>query len=388
MKKIYLDNNASTFVDPLVIDAVSHTLRSQPGNPSSSHSYGREARSVLIQSRETIASYLNVRPKEIIFTSGGTEGANMAIRGIMAASGKGHIITSNLEHTCVHSQMNLLQEEGCEITFLNPGERGAANADEVAFAIKKNTKMIALMAVNNETGIKTDIKKIAQIAEKENIPFFVDGVALFGKEPFEIPSGVSAISFSGHKFHAPKGCGFMFIRKGLKIKPLLVGGEQEYNLRGGTENLADIAGMAEAVRILEKILPTASKNMLELRTHFENSLNNVLGERMFINGEGERVCNTVNIGFFGVDGESLLVALDREGIAASHGSACASGALEPSRILLNMGIPLEKARQSIRFSLSRFTTREEIDYTVDVIIRLVCTRLLKDERDEKDLKIT
>lgn len=371
MQKIYLDNNASTFVDPLVVDAISKTLRLYPGNPSSSHSFGREARSILIQSRDTIASYLKVRPKEIIFTSGGTEGANMAIRGILASYGKGHIITSNLEHTCVHSQIDLLKEEGYEITVLAPGMRGAVSAQDVAAVIKKNTILIALMAVNNETGVKTDISSIAQIAETAKIPFFVDGVALFGKEVFEIPAGVSVMSFSGHKFHAPKGCGFVYMKANLKIKPLLIGGEQEYNRRGGTENLADIAGMAEAVRELEKHLPQASQKMLELRMYFENSLKNELGQNMFINGEGDRVCNTLNIGFSGIDGETLLFALDHEGIAASHGSACASGAMEPSRILLNMGIPMERARQSIRFSLSRFTTKEEIDHAIKTILYLI-----------------
>lgn len=371
MKNIYLDNNASTFVDPLVVDVIAKTLQMYPGNPSSSHTYGREARNLLIQSRETIAAFLNVRPKELIFTSGGTEGANMIIRGIIAASGKGHIVTSNLEHACVYSLVKLLCDEGCEATFLAPGMRGAVSPEDVSAAIQPHTKMIALMAVNNETGIKTDISAIAKIAEQTNIPFFVDGVALFGKESFEIPSGVSAMSFSGHKFHAPKGCGFVYIKTLLKLQPLLVGGEQEYNRRGGTENLADIAGMAEAVRRLEKTLPVASSKMLGLRMHFENTLKKNLGDSVLINGEGERVCNTVNIAFLGVDGETLLAALDREGIATSHGSACASGALEPSRILLNMGMPLERVRQSIRFSLSRYTTQEDIDYTIETLIRLL-----------------
>lgn len=371
MKRIYLDNNASTFVDPLVADVIAHTLRYHPGNPSSPHAYGREARSLLIQCRETIAAYLKVKPKEIIFTSGGTESANMAIRGIMAAAGKGHIITSNVEHSCVYSLVNALIEEGFTATFLSPGMRGAVSPHDVAAAIQPNTKLIALMAVNNETGVKTDIQAIAQIAEQASIPFFVDGVALFGKETLEIPAGVSAVSFSGHKFHAPKGCGFVYLKSSLKLKPLFIGGEQEYNRRGGTENLPYIAGMAEAVRILQKILPEASQKMLDLRMNFENALKKNLGDAISINGEGERVCNTVNMAFSGIDGETLLAALDMAGVAASHGSACASGALEPSRILLNMGIPLEKARESIRFSLSRFTTQEEIEAAVNIIVGLV-----------------
>lgn len=369
--KVYLDNNASTFVDPLVTAVVAHTLRSFSGNPSSIHSFGREARALLIQSREVIANYLNVHPKEIIFTSGGTEGANMAIKGIMANCKQGHMITSNLEHSCVFSTINLLIEEGHQATFISPGLRGAVSVEEIEKAIQPNTKMIALMAVNNETGVKTDIKAIAALAQREKIPFFVDGVAQLGKESFEIPAGVSAMSFSGHKFHAPKGCGFIYLKSNLKLQPLLVGGEQEYNRRGGTENLADIAGMAEAIRILEKTLPEATTRMLQLRNYFEDSLKKNLGDKISINGTGERICNTVNIACKGVEGETLLVALDLAGIAVSHGSACASGGLEPSRILLNMGLSLETARASLRFSLSRFTTKEEIDYTVDTLVKLI-----------------
>lgn len=372
MTKIYLDNNASTFVDPIVADVINHVLRSYPGNPSSPHSLGREARYLLLQARDTIANFLKVRSKEIIFTSGGTEGANMLIRGIIPACDQSsHIITSNLEHACVFSLVSQLQEKGCSVTFLAGGLQSAVLPQEVAAAIRPNTKLIALMAVNNETGVKTDIEAIAHIAEQAKIPFFVDGVALLGKELFEIPAGVSAMAFSGHKFHAPKGCGFVYIKSNLKLQPLLIGGEQEYNRRGGTENLADIAGMAEAVKRLEKALPEASKKMLELRTHFEEGLKKNLGDRVLINGTGVRVCNTVNIAFSGVDGESLLLALDLAGIAASHGSACASGAMEPSRILLNMGLPLERVRESIRFSLSRFTTQEEIDQAISIITHAV-----------------
>lgn len=370
MKRVYLDNNASTFVDPLVIDRIKNALYSYPGNPSSSHQYGREARRLLIESRETIASYLKVRPKEILFTSGGTEGANMILRGI-AQLEKGHLITSNLEHACVYALLPFIKACGWEVTVLSPGLKGAVCVEEVRSAIRSNTKLIALMAVNNETGIKTNIQEISQLAEENQISFFVDGVALFGKETFKIPSGVSAMSFSGHKFHAPKGCGFIYIKSSLKLQPLLLGGEQEYNRRGGTENLADIAGMAEAVKILSHNLPKASQKMLALRNYFESSLINSFGERICINGEGERICNTVNIAFKGVDGETLLTTLDMAGVSASHGSACASGALEPSRILLNMGIPLERARESIRFSISRFTTQDDMDYALQILNALL-----------------
>lgn len=371
MKRVYLDNNASTFVDPLVIDVIAHTLRTYPGNPSSSHAFGRESRQILTKSREMIAHFLKVRSKEIIFTSGGTEGVNMILQGILRSSEKGHLITSSVEHACVYSLIRVFEENGWEITILNPGLHGAVLPQDVSAAIRPHTKLIALMAVNNETGVKTDIQAISNIAEAQNIPLLVDAVALFGKEIFEIPSGVSAMSFSGHKFHAPKGCGFVYIKSSFKLQPLLIGGEQEYHRRGGTENLADIAGMAEAVKILSKTLPEASDRMLNLRQHFEQSLKNTLGDLIHINGTGPRVCNTVNIAFEGIDGESLLAGLDMAGVAASHGSACASGALEPSRILLNMGIPLQRTLGSIRFSLSRYTTKEEIDLSIDAIVRMI-----------------
>ncbi|KIC74913.1 Cysteine desulfurase [Neochlamydia sp. TUME1] len=371
VNRIYLDNNASTCVDPHVIHVMTEVLRTYPGNPSSPHSFGREARQVLSQARQTIASYLKVRPQEIVFTSGGTEGANMAIRGILGALTQGHIVTSNVEHACVHSVMDLLHHQGIEVTSLAAGLHGAVLPKAVAAAICPHTRLIALIGANNETGVKTDIKAIAKIAEEANIPFFVDGVALLGKEPLEIPAGVSAMSFSGHKIHAPKGCGFIYLKSSQKLLPLLHGGLQEYNRRGGTENLADIAGMAAAIQILAQTLPEASEKMLKLRIYFEESLKRHLGEAVHVNGEGDRVCNTVNLAFDGIDGETLLAALDMAGIAASHGSACASGAMEPSRILLNMGIPLKRVRESIRFSLSRYVTQEEIDRAINIIVNLV-----------------
>ena len=226
------------------------------------------------------------------------------------------------------------------------------------------------MGVNNETGVKTDIQAIAAIAYEAGIPFLVDGVALLGKELFSIPLGVSAMCFSGHKLHAPQGTGFAFIRSNFKLHPLLTGGEQEFGHRGGTENVLGILSLAKAIEFLQAELPEASRRMLELRDKFENILLQEL-KNVSINGEGPRVVNTSNLAFSGVDGESLLINLDREGIAASHGSACSSGGLEPSRALLNMGLPLELVRSSIRFSLSRFTTESEILESCRLIIQII-----------------
>jgi cysteine desulfurase len=368
--KIYLDNNANTCIDPRVLEATLDDLKDSLGNPSSMHSFGQQTRGRLAKARETIASFFNVQPQEIIFTSGGTEGINMVIRGVFGPKFSGHIITSDQEHSCVYSTVKALESQGCRATFLSPGLWGAAKEEEVRKALASDTRLIVLMAVNNETGVKTDIANIAALAQQAGVPFLVDGVSWLGKELFPIPSGVSAMCFSGHKFHAPKGIGFAFIRNNFKLSPIMTGGEQEYGRRGGTENASGIVGLATAVELLKIELPVASQRMEFLRNKLEKALTSHL-PNVFINGQGPRVVNTSNVSFKGVDGESLLRALDMEGVAASHGSACASGALEPSRILLQMGLPSELARSSIRFSLSRFTTEQEVDAASDIIIQTV-----------------
>lgn len=369
-KGIYLDNNATTFVDPRVTELILDALQTVQGNPSSIHSFGQNVRNKISKARSSIASVLGVKPTELVFTSGGTEGMNMLIRGLALVKKKGHIITSLAEHSCVFSTMKELEQLGFQVTYIEPGLLGAATPEAVEQSIRPDTIMIALMAVNNETGVKTDIASIAATAESTGIPVLVDGVSLMGKELFSIPSGVSAIAFSGHKFHAPQGTGMVFVRSGLKLKPLLAGGEQEFGRRPGTENVIGILALAKAVLILSDELPLASEKMLYLRKRFEGALQAELPE-IYINGEGPRTVNVSNVAFRGVDGESLLMGLDSAGIAASHGSACSSGALEPSRILLSMGIAQELVRSSLRFSFSRFTTEQEIDVAVSVIIRLV-----------------
>lgn len=357
-------------IDPRVLEVIENELRSHYGNPSSVHSFGQESRKRLTHARHSIASSLNVKPNEIIFTSGGTEALNMVIRGLLETSSKAHVITSSVEHSAVYGTLKQLNENGVTATFLPVGLMGAVTPDAVKAAIKPNTRLIALMAVNNETGVKTDIEGIAEKALEARIPFLVDGVALLGKEQFSIPKGVSAMCFSGHKLHAPKGIGFAFIRHSLKLASLISGGDQEYGRRGGTENMPGIIALEKAIQLLSTELPAASKHMQQLRDRLQDSLMSQLSG-VTINGTGPRVVNTVNLSFSGVEGETLLTSLDMEGIAVSHGSACASGALEPSRILLNMGIPQEVAGASIRFSLSRFTTQEEIDRCIEVIVRLV-----------------
>lgn len=368
--RIYLDNNASTPLDPRVFQVILKNLQGEIGNPSSTHYFGQQLRNQITQARHSLAAFFKVKPSELFFTSTGTEAVNMIIRGLFVDNFSGHIVTSNVEHACVYNTVKWMEKKGCAVTYLESGLWGAVTPNAVRKALRPDTRLIALMAVNNETGVKTDVPGIAQIAQEAGIPFFVDGVAWLGKESVVLPEGVSAACFSGHKIHAPKGVGLAFIRRGVKIAPFIIGGNQEYGLRGGVENVSSIVGLAEAVQILKNELPQASGHMEKLRNQLEQGiLRNLSG--VSINGQGPRVVNTSNLSFEGVDGESLLMILDQEGIAVSHGSACSAGALEPSRILLNMGVPRENALSSIRFSVSRMNTEEEIEQSIEIVTRVV-----------------
>lgn len=369
-RNIYLDNNATTFLAPSVIKKMSEALKIKNGNPSSVHSFGRKVKQDLIEIREDIASFLQINPKELIFTSGGTESLNMIMRGIFEPKYSGHLISSNLEHSSVYETSLFLKNNGCHLTLLEGGLYGAVSPEDVQKSIRPDTKLIVLTAVNSETGVKADIENIASIAYENGIPFLVDGVALMGKEIFHIPKGVSAMCFSAHKFHGPKGVGMAFLRPSIKINPLLFGGGQEYNKRSGTENVLGIIGMHEAIRLLKSELPEASKKMESLRNRFERKIMDKIPE-VNVNGKGPRIANTSNLAFPNVGGESLLMNLDLEGLAASHGSACSSGGVEISRILLNMNIPPSLAKNSIRFSFSRFTTEKEADESAEIILRVV-----------------
>lgn len=369
-KRIYLDNNASTFIDTRVADLLTNAIYSLQGNPSSTHSFGQHVRNQISRARNSIATFLGAKPTELVFNSGGTEGLNMVIRGLAGMKNSGHIITSSAEHSCVYATVKDLEQSGFEATFLNTGLWGAVKPEAVKEAIRQDTQMIVLMAVNNETGVKTDVEAIAAIAKQAGIPFVVDGVALMGKELFSIPPGVSAACFSGHKFHAPQGIGLTFIRSGLKLKPLITGGEHEFGRRPGTENVLGILALSKAIQLLSDELPLASKTMQFLKDKLEKTLQDELTE-VYINGQGPRTVNVSNLAFGGIDGESLLMGLDAAGVAASHGSACSSGALEPSRVLINMGLPHERVRSSLRFSISRLTTEQEIDAACEIIIKLV-----------------
>lgn len=345
-KIIYLDNNATTPLDPLVFDAMTQEMRSSPHNPSSIHRFGQEGKKVLSTARQKVADFLGVKGSEILFTSSGTEAMNLLIFGALQKGS--HIIGSQADHACVYA--SLLQAEA-EVTFL-----GFPSPHEVEEAIRPDTSLIVLSAVNGETGSRLDLEGVAHVAKRAGIPFIVDGVALLGKDPVSIPEGVMGMGFSAHKFHGPQGVGFAFIRSGFSIKTLLHGGGQERKLRSGTENLPGIVGMAEAISLLT---PEFYLKIKGLRDLFEKELKTLL-PKIEINQPHERVSNVSNIYFPGVDNESLLIALDMNGVAASSTSACSAGALEPSRSLIAMGLSEERAQCSIRFSFSRMNTEKEI----------------------------
>lgn len=370
MDRIYLDYNASAPIDPRVLQVFVKELEEDRGNPSSIHFDGQRSHRKLEQSRQIIAQFFKVKPQEIIFTSGGTEGAALLLQGMLLQGSGAHLISSGAEHPCVYQTLQGLRKKGCEVSFLSVGKEGRVNPDAVERAIRPETRLITLMAANNETGVLTDIEAIAAIAERNKIPFVVDGVAWLGKEIVNIPTGISAVFFSGHKIHAPKGIGFCICRSHFKLAPLFVGGGQEHQRRAGTENLPGIVALAKAVAILGEEQESMIARMRKLRDDFEHRLLSSLPD-VIVNGLNPRVSNTSNLAFLGVDGETLLLRLDMEKISASHGSACSSGALEPSRILLDMGMSLSQARSSLRFSVGRTTTEEEIQQAVAIIIQVV-----------------
>ena len=341
-------------------------LKGPPANPSSVHQLGMRAKKLLQGARKKTADFFSLSPEEVIFTSGGTEGINLLLRGLP----KGHLITTNLEHSAVYKTLQALEKQGSTVTYLGCGLWGAPTPEQIEEAIRPETKAIILSASNSETGVKIEVEAIAHLAERRSIPLLLDAVSFIGKEPLPLPKGVSAMAISGHKFHAPKGIGALLCRKSLKLHSIATGGNQEYAHRAGTENLSGILGLAEALQILREEQPTIAQHLLDLRSRFECELLRALPD-LAINGQGPRISNTVNIAFLGCDGDSLLMQLDQAGIAASLGSACSSGALEPSRILTNMGLDRKVVRSSIRFSFGRMNTREEIDLGLERIVRIV-----------------
>lgn len=363
---IYLDNNATTMLDPRVKAEMTALMDIAFGNPSSPHRLGQKAKSLLSHARKQIAQYLGCSSQQIIFTSGGTEGASLAIHGLLKGKNNPRILSSTVEHACVFETLEALRLQVASVEYLPVGHSGAIELNDLERSLEQQKPdLIVLMAVNNETGVKNPLTKIAELAASQNIPLVVDGVAWLGKELSKIPPGVSAMFFSGHKVHAPQGTGFIYLKPKLKLSPQILGGSQEFNMRGGTENLLGIVALGKALEILYLEQNASILRMEELTRHLEKALLQIPSAE--INGTGERVCNTLNVSFAKRDGETLLIALDQAGVCCSLGSACSSGAIEPSRVLLKMGIPMDRAQASLRFSLSRMTTKEEIDEAIAII---------------------
>jgi cysteine desulfurase len=364
---IYFDNNATTKLAKEALKAMLLDLKGPPYNPSSPHFFGRKANLLLMESRKKIATLLKVTEEEIIFTSSGSESLNLLINGFLKKNG--HIITTDIEHSCVYETLLNLQKMKADVTFLKPKKEGSVKKEDLEKAIKKNTNLIVLSAVNSETGVKTDFEEIAKICKKKNIDFVLDGVALLIKKRFSIVDGISAIGFSSHKIHGPKGMGFAFIRKDSKINPLILGGAQEFKKRAGTENIAGILGMTKALEIAYENLDKNIKKMKTLRDFFEKKLSEKL--EISINGEGNRICNVSNIAFRDVDAEVLLILMDQKKVLASRGSACSSKSIKVSRVLINMGMTKERAASSIRFSFCRYNTKKEVEKAVKIIVDIV-----------------
>ena len=356
----YLDYAATTPLDERVLDAMLPYFKESYANPSSLHAIGQRARRGVEEAREQVARAIGAKPKEIIFTSGATEADNQAIRAVAESNPKGHIITSEIEHAAVLTTCQTLAQRGYDVSFLKPNQRGEITTDVVREALRDETVLVALMKVNNETGISTDIAAISQALKGTNALLFCDAVQAFGFETLDVNElDVDLLSLSGHKLYGPKGVGVLYVREPIELSPLLWGGEQERGLRAGTHNVPAIIGMGAAAQLATERLEEAEA-LAQLRDSFERQLLEVEG--VTVNGgQAPRGPKHSNVQVRGVDGEALLMNLDALGVCASAGSACAAGSLEPSHVLIAMGLSPEQAKASIRFSLGHGVTKAFLD---------------------------
>ncbi len=374
MKRIYFDHSATTPPDPAVIEAMLPFMSEKFGNASSIHSYGREAKVALEDARESIADFLNANVNEIYFTGCGTESDNIAIIGVARQykrKGK-HIITSQIEHHAVLHTCQYLEKEGFEVSYLKPDEYGVIHHNQVADAIRDDTILISIMHANNEVGTINDIEKIGNSARQKDIRFHTDAVQTFGKLPIDLRDlPVDLMAISGHKIYGPKGIGMLFIRRGKKLAPITFGGAHERNMRPGTENIPGIIGLAKAVDICKTKMQHDEQHLIQLSALFREKLEQAV-PRIRMNGHPEsRLPGILNFSFEGVEGEAILFSLDLKGIAASSGSACTSGSVDPSHVLKAMGVKPEISQSSIRFSLGRDNTTDEVEYAIDELSKIV-----------------
>ncbi len=359
---VYLDNNATTRVAPEVVAAMMPYLTELYGNPSSVHRFGQRSRQALDEARNQVAGLIGAADAEVMFTGMGTESINTAIRGLLASrSPRKVIVTCGVEHSAVRETCKMLQKQGNEILEIPVDEGGMLDMDRLKSVVTDETALVSLMWANNETGVLFPVEEIARICREKNVPFHCDATQAIGKVPVDVKaSGVDVMSFSAHKFHGPKGVGGMFIRRGVRVRSLLIGGPQERGRRGGTENVAGIVGMGKAAELAGAALPEM-RRVGAMRDRLEQSIILAIEDAHVIGRADTRTPNTSNIGFSRLQAEAILLLLSEQGVCASAGSACSSGSLEPSPVLKAMGIDDKIAHGAIRFSLSKYTTDAEID---------------------------
>ncbi len=372
-RSVYLDNNATTRVAPEVLEEMLPFLKERYGNPSSMYTFGGDVHRDLDTARERVAALLHCQPTEVVFTSCGSESDNHAVRGLIDAyPEKGHIITTKVEHPAIKNQVPYLRRKGLQVTELGVDSKGNLDLEELREAITNDTLLISAIFANNETGVMFPIREICRIAKERGVFVHTDAVQGVGKVPLDMEKlPVDLLSFSGHKFHAPKGIGGLFIRRGLKIRPFIIGGHQERSRRGGTESMPLIVGMGKAAELMGSKLEDENTRVRALRDRLEKGILSRIPDTE-VNGDPDnRVPNTTNIGIHFIEGEALLLAMDKHGICASTGSACASGSLQPSHVLRAMGVPFTSVHGSVRFSLRTYNTEEDVDYVLEVLPGIV-----------------
>jgi cysteine desulfurase len=371
-RRVYLDHNASTPVHPEVLAEMLPYFEEVYGNPSSIHGFGREARDGLDQARERVATFLKISPQEIVFTSGGTESDNFAVKGLAAARGRGHLITTRVEHHAVLRACQALEAQGFGLTCVGVDQYGMVDPDEVRRAIRPDTIAISVMHANSEVGTIQPIQAIGRIAREHRIPFHVDGVQTFGKLPLDVDAlGIDALSFSAHKIYGPKGVAGLFIRKGTKMVAIQHGGEHERRRRAGTENVAGIVGLGKAVEVRARDMHAEAERITALRDRLWEGVRARVSEVRLSGHPVERLPGTASLLFRHVESESIVLGLDLKGIGVSAGSACTSGNVEPSHVLVAMGVSVDWAMGAVRCSLGRTTTADDIDYVIDCVEPLV-----------------
>jgi len=367
MRRIYLDNNATTPVLPEVFEAMRPYFNQRFGNASSIHHHGQETRAAVERARDSVASLLGCRVAEIVFTSGGTEGDNLALAGLTRSGD--HVIISTVEHHAVLQACKHLEEAGCEVTQVPVDGLGLVDPDDVRLALRTNTKLVSIMMANNETGVLQPVEEIGRIAAEAEVCFHTDAVQAAGKVSIDVEQiGCDALTISGHKMHAPQGVGALYVRKGTRLQPLFYGGRHERSRRAGTENVPGIVALGRAAELaMQSFDQGDDTTMAAVRDRLQQGILAQVGDAS-VNGDGaRRVPNTSNIYFEDIDGEAMVIALDLKGLAVSTGAACSSGAIEPSHVLSAMGLTVDRARASIRFSIGKQNTADDIDITLALV---------------------